>query len=131
MDAICTSSAFPNLSSWSLVHWVIGHSPSCRSSERCMPLFLFSSSRMARSSETQLREVAELVPDLWDRGVELTEGDRSALLQADHVVRHCEVGDELRGGAHPYHVRRLVIDHQRRRRRQVVRQPVPIAQLWA
>src|SRR6266568_8153114 len=74
-------------------------------------------------------EVAQPSPDLWDRGLELTEGDRCTLLQARDAVRHGEVCDKRWRRAHPCHVCRLVIDHERIGGGEVVRQPVPVTEL--
>ena len=52
-------------------------------------LIVFSLDRCDRS-----REVAKLSPDLWDRSLEMTESNRSALLQTCDVVRHGEMCDE-------------------------------------
>src|ERR1700676_3376132 len=86
---------------------------------------------LTSSFATGSGEVAQPSPDLWDWCLELAEGDRSALLQTGDVVRHGEVRDERRRRAHPRHLRRFVIDHERVGRREIARQPVPVAQLWA
>src|SRR5207245_4131933 len=76
------------------------------------------------------REVAKLSPDLWDWRLELAKGNRGALLETRDVVRDGEMRDELRRFAHPGDIGRFVVDHEGAGRREVWRQPVPVAQMW-
>src|ERR1700680_132997 len=105
----------------------------CRSAIRylhCVPHHATRNCGVTLDRCYRSRQVAKLAPDGWDRSLQVAEGDRSALLETCDVVRHSEMSDERWRRAHPRHIGRLVIDHEGIGGRDMVRQPVPVTQMW-